>query len=88
MLIEIAILMLTFLYREPLGGVLVHSLDRSETPLTKALLGPFFATPIVLVVYLVLAWRNGYYSIQGRVQYKLVVLGCWLVSYSCKICGG
>ena len=70
-----AILVLTFLYRGPLGGYLVHSLDRGETPLTKALLGLFFSTPIILIVFTILAWKNRFWSILERVQYTLVVLG-------------
>ena len=74
MLAVTAILVLTFLYRGPLGGYLVHSLDRGETPLTKALLGLFFSTPIILVVFAVMVWRNRYWSLRGRVQYTLVML--------------
>lgn len=70
-----AILLLTLLYRGPLGGYLVHSLDRGETPLTKALLGLFFCTPIILVVLTVLAWRNRDWPARDRVYYTLVVLG-------------
>lgn len=76
-----AILVLTFLYRGPLGGYLVHSLDRGETVLTKALLGLFFSTPIVLVVFAVLVWKKRYWSIQERVQYTLVVLGALVGVY-------
>ena len=76
-----AIVVLTFLYRGPLGGTLVHSLDRGETPLTKALLGLFFSTPIVLVVLAVLVWKNRYWSVQERVQYTLVTLGALVGIY-------
>lgn len=81
MLTVTAILVLTFLYRGPLGGYLVHSLDRGETPLTKALLGLFFSTPIILVIFAVLVWKNRYWSIQGRVQYTLIVLGALVGVY-------
>ncbi len=74
-LVVTAILVLTFLYRGPLGGYLVHSLDRGETPLTKALLGIFFSTPIILVVLAVLVWRKRYWSTQERVQYTIVMVG-------------
>jgi hypothetical protein len=71
----IAILVFTFLYRGPLGGSLVHSLNTGEAPLTKALLGLFFSTPIILAVLNVLAWKNHYWSVRGRVQYTLITLG-------------
>jgi CubicO group peptidase (beta-lactamase class C family) len=74
MLTVIAILVLTLLYRGPLGGALVHSLDRGETVLTKALLGTFFSMPIFLAVLTALAWRKRYWSVQERVQYTVIVL--------------
>jgi CubicO group peptidase (beta-lactamase class C family) len=75
MLTVTAVLVLTLLYRGPLGGALVHSLDRGETVLTKALLGIFFSTPIILVVLTVLVWRKRCWSIQERVVYTTIVLG-------------
>jgi hypothetical protein len=76
-----AIVVVALLYRGPLGGYLVHSLDRGETPLTKALFGVFFATPIILVSFVVLAWKHHYWSIRGRVEYTLVVLGALVGFY-------
>ncbi len=76
-----AILALTFLYRGPLGGYLVHSLDRGESPLTKALLGIFFSTPIFLVIFTVLAWKKRYWSTRERVQYTIVVLAALVGVY-------
>jgi CubicO group peptidase (beta-lactamase class C family) len=70
-----AVLVLTLLYRGPLGGLLVHPLMPGETVLTKALLGLFFSTPVALVVFLALAWRNRYWSIRDRVQYTVVTVG-------------
>lgn len=70
-----AILVLSLLYRGPLGGYLLHSLDRGETPLTKALLGLFFSTPIILVTFAILVWKKQFWSTPGRVQYTLVVVG-------------
>jgi CubicO group peptidase (beta-lactamase class C family) len=75
MLTVTAVLVLSLLYRGPLGGDLVHSLNRGETVLTKALLGVFFSTPIILVVLTVLVWKNRYWSIPERVQYTIIVLG-------------
>jgi CubicO group peptidase (beta-lactamase class C family) len=75
MLTVTAVLVLTLLYRGPLGGALVHSLNRGETVLTKALLGIFFSTPIILVVLTVLVWRKRCWSIQERVVYTTIVLG-------------
>jgi|GEM_PF-1053301 len=80
-LVVTAILVLSLLYRGPLGGYLVHSLDRGETPLTKALLGLFFSTPIALVIFAVLAWKNQFWSILERVQYTLVVVGALVGVY-------
>jgi CubicO group peptidase (beta-lactamase class C family) len=76
-----AILVLMFLYRGPLGGYLVHSLDRGETPLTKALLGAFFSTPIFLVIFTVLAWKKGYWSTRERVWYTVIVLAALVGVY-------
>ena len=70
-----AVLALTLLYRGPLGGVLVNAPSRGETVLTKALLGLFFCMPIILVVFVVLAWVNRYWSIEGRVQYTAIAVG-------------
>jgi CubicO group peptidase (beta-lactamase class C family) len=75
MLTVTAILVLSLLYRGPLAGDLVHSLDRGETVLTKALLGIFFSTPIFLVILTVLVWKNRYWSTPERVQYTLIALG-------------
>jgi CubicO group peptidase (beta-lactamase class C family) len=75
MLTITAILVLSLLYRGPLGGDLVHSLNRGEPVLTKALLGIFFSTPIFLVVLTVLVWKNRCWSMKERVQLTLVVLG-------------
>jgi CubicO group peptidase (beta-lactamase class C family) len=76
-----AILVVTLLYRGPLGGHLVNAPSRGETPLTKALLGLFYSTPIILVVFAVRAWVNRYGAIQGRVQYTLIVLGALVGVY-------
>jgi hypothetical protein len=70
-----AALVLTLLYRGPLVGYLVHFSDRGEPPLTKALLGVFFCTPIFLAILVVLVWKNRYWSTQERVQYTIIVLG-------------
>jgi CubicO group peptidase (beta-lactamase class C family) len=75
MLTVTAVFALSLLYRGPLGGSLVHSLDRGETVLTKALLGIFFSTPIILVALTALVWKNRYWSLPERVRYTLVVLG-------------
>lgn len=75
MLTVAAILALTLLYRGPLGGYLVNAPARGETPLTKALLGLFFSTPIFLVVLTVLAWVRRWWSTRERMTYTLVVLG-------------
>jgi CubicO group peptidase (beta-lactamase class C family) len=77
----LAALALSLLYRGPLGGGLVHSLDRGETVLTKALLGIFFSTPIILVVLTVLVWKNRYWSIPERVQYTVIVMGALIGVY-------
>lgn len=74
LLTVMAVLVFTLIYRGPLGGALVHSLDRGETILTKALLGLFFSTPVILAVLTVLVWRNRYWSIAERVQYTIIVL--------------
>jgi hypothetical protein len=79
-----AILVLTLLYRGPLGGCLVSAQWRGETPLTKALLGLFFSTPIILVIFVVLAWKNRYWSIRGRVQYTLIALGALVGVYTLR----
>jgi CubicO group peptidase (beta-lactamase class C family) len=81
LLTVIAILVLTLLYRGPLGGALVHSLDRGETVLTKALLGIFFSTPIILAALTVLVWKNRYWSLPERVHYTIVVLGALIGIY-------
>jgi hypothetical protein len=75
MLTVTAILVLTCLYRGPLGGYLVSDRARGEAPLMKALLGVFFSTPIVMVVLVGLVWKNRTWSILERLQYTLVVLG-------------
>lgn len=81
LLTVMAVLVFTFLYRGPLGGALVHSLDRGETIFTKALLGLFFSTPIILAVLTVLAWRNRYWSFPERVQYTIIVLAALVGVY-------
>jgi len=81
MLTVAAVLVLSLLYRGPLGGFLVHPLMPGETVLTKALLGIFFSTPIILAVLTVLVWRNRYWSTPERVQYTLVVLGALVGVY-------
>ena len=75
MLTIAAILVLSLLYRGPLGGGLVHSLNTGETVLTKALLGLFFSTPIILVVLTFFIWKKHVWSFQERLQYSLLVLG-------------
>lgn len=75
MLTVTGILVLSLLYRGPLAGDLVHSLDRGETVLTKALLGVFFSTPILMVILTALVWKNRYWSTSERVQYTIIVLG-------------
>ncbi len=75
MLTVTAILVLSLLYRGPLGGSLVHNQSEGETVLTKALLGIFFSSPIILMILTVLVWKNQYGSIQERVQYTIIVLG-------------
>jgi hypothetical protein len=75
MLTVTGVLVLSLLYRGPLGGALVHSLDRGETVLTKALLGIFYSAPIFLVALTVLVWKNRTWSISERVQYTTIVLG-------------
>ena len=75
MLTVTAVLVLMLLYRGPLGGALVHSLDRGEPVLIKALLGIFFSTPIILGILTVLVWKNRFWSIPERVQYTIIVLG-------------
>jgi CubicO group peptidase (beta-lactamase class C family) len=74
-LVALAILILSYLYRGPLGGCLIPDRARGEPPLAKALLGVFFATPIVLLVSTGLVWKNRSWSVLGRVQYTLVALG-------------
>jgi CubicO group peptidase (beta-lactamase class C family) len=81
MLTVTGVLVLSLLYRGPLGGSLVHNLSKGETVLTKALLGIFFSTPIILVVLTVLVWRNRCWSIQERVQYTSIVLGALVGVY-------
>ena len=81
MLTVTAVLVLSLLYRGPLGGGLVHSLDRGETVLTKALLGIFFSTPIILVVLTALVWKNRYGSVSERVHYTIIVLGALIGVY-------
>jgi CubicO group peptidase (beta-lactamase class C family) len=75
MLTVAAILVLSLLYRGPLGGGLVHSLNTGETVLTKALLGLFFSTPIILVVLTYNIWKKHLWSFQERVYYTLLALG-------------
>jgi hypothetical protein len=83
MLTVTAILVLSLLYRGPLGGGLIHSLNTGETVLTKALLGLFFSTPIILVVLTFYIWRKHYWSFHERLQYTLLILGAlagvWLL---------
>jgi len=81
LLTVIAILVLTLLYRGPLGGALLNAYSRGETVLTKALLGLFFSTPIWLAVLTVFVWKNRYWSTRERVQYTLVVLGALVGVY-------
>jgi hypothetical protein len=81
MLTVTAVLVLMLLYRGPLGGDLVHSLDRGEPVLTKALLGIFFSTPVILGILTVLVWKNRYWSAQERMQYTIIVLGALIGAY-------
>ena len=81
MLAVLAILVLSLLYRGPLGGSLLHPLSKGETVLTKALLGIFFCTPIFLVVLTVLVWKNRYWSLPERVYYTIIVLGALIGVY-------
>ena len=81
MLTVTGVLVLSLLYRGPLGGSLVHSLDRGETVLTKALLGIFYSAPIFLVVLTVLVWKNRAWSTPERVQYTSIVLGALVGVY-------
>ncbi len=57
-LVVTAILLLTLLYRGPLGGALVNAQSPGETVLTKALLGLFFSVPLILVILTALVWKN------------------------------
>jgi CubicO group peptidase (beta-lactamase class C family) len=70
-----AIAVVTFLYRGPLGGHMVHSPNTGEPPLTKALLAVFFVLPIVLVVVTALVWKKRCWSMWRRVYYTVIVLG-------------
>jgi ABC-type Fe3+ transport system permease subunit len=81
MLTVIGVLVLSLLYRGPLGGDLVHSLNRGEPVLTKTLLGIFFSIPIFLVVLTVLVWRRRCWSTPERVQYTSIVLGALVGVY-------
>lgn len=81
MLTVTGVLVLSLLYRGPLGGALVHSLDRGETVWTKALLGIFYSAPIFLVALTVLVWKNRAWSISERVQYTSIVLGALVGVY-------
>jgi len=75
MLTIVAVLVLSVLYRGPLGGYMISDRAKGEPPLTKALLGLFFSMPVVLVVLTVLAWKDRYWSIPKLVQYTIIVLG-------------
>jgi hypothetical protein len=76
-----AVLVLTLLYRGPLCGVLVNAPSRGETVLTKALLGIFFGTPILLVALTVLVWKRRHGSIPEKVRYTVIALGAMIGVY-------
>jgi CubicO group peptidase (beta-lactamase class C family) len=69
------ILVMSYLFRGPLGGWLVPERSIGYTPLAKGLMGLFFSTPIILVVFSILVWKNKPWSRQRRIYYALVVLG-------------
>jgi CubicO group peptidase (beta-lactamase class C family) len=81
MLIITVVLVLSLLYQGPLGGSLMHNLSKGETVLTKAMLGTFFSTPIIMAVLTVLVWKNQYWSFPKRVQYTIIVLGALIGVY-------
>jgi hypothetical protein len=53
-----AILVLPFLYGGPLGDYLLDASSGGGTPLAEALLGVFFSTATILVLFAALAWEK------------------------------
>jgi len=69
-----AVLVLSVLYRGPLGGYLIPDRGSGEPPLNKALLGIFFSLPFFLVGLTAQIWLRRYWSASERVIFTLLVL--------------